>query len=128
MPFKLVQLVGALALVGLAPLLLQVVGCGGGALLSSARLLAEPRAQVSTQAPEAQRTLALDMDSVEFRYLSHAIIDEKHKLLICAIPKVPSAEDPSSACTSPYLALTRRPLPRTRSSLSSPPIFSAWSW
>lgn len=30
----------------------------------------------------------LELDPIEFRYLSHAIIDEEHKLLICAIPKV----------------------------------------
>jgi len=34
----------------------------------------------------------VDVSALDFRFLSHAIIDEKHKLLVCAIPKVASSE------------------------------------
>lgn len=40
-----------------------------------------------------QRSLfPVDVSALDFRYLSHAIIDEQHKLLVCAIPKVASSE------------------------------------
>ncbi len=49
-------------------------------------------APIMTVQRSTPRQWPLDLDPIEFRYLSHAIIDEKHKLLICAIPKVASSE------------------------------------
>jgi len=52
--------------------------------------------QLQFGAPEGLQNHAslfpVDVSALDFRFLSHAIIDEKHKLLVCAVPKVASSE------------------------------------
>ena len=48
---------------------------------------------VHSESQQGRRLLfPIDIDAVDFRYLSHAVVDEDRKLLVCAIPKVASSE------------------------------------
>jgi hypothetical protein len=61
-------------------------------LLTSGPKLPQPQ-EVSLMTSKSDQSspevlFPVDINPIDFRFLSHAIIDEKHKLLICAVPKV----------------------------------------
>jgi len=49
---------------------------------------ADDAAPALSHAAHLRPLLPIDIDALDFRYLSHAVIDEDRKLLICTIPKV----------------------------------------